>query len=295
MSDLPRSGVVYDLGYAPYEGVRRGRRAVFWSIVKDGLRRGFGIRRKFRYKVLPWSLAALMLLPAAFFVGFAFFLSSQIEAGALDFFGHSSYAIFTTSIAVLFVGFVTAELIVPDREEGVLSLYASRPVTALGYLGARATGLALTVGTFLFVPQVLLYLGLAAVDSQGFAGALTGNLDQFARFTGATVTSVVALGGPALIVALFAGRVATASGIYLGSLFGLTIAGNILYEGTGQRWGALLSPVDNANHLISWMFGENGGSLPERADIAGIVTLALVAAITVAAVYLAHRRYRDEL
>ncbi|MBT8197480.1 MAG: hypothetical protein HKN01_05630 [Acidimicrobiia bacterium] len=299
MSDTPRpadpTGVVYDRGYAPYTGVRHGSRAVFWAIVKDGVRRGFGIRRKFRYKILPWSLATLMVLPAAFFVGFAFFFSSQIDQGALDFFGHQSYAVFTTSIAVLFVAFVTPELIVPDREEGVLAVYASRPVTALGYLSARAAGLALTVGVFLFVPQVLLYLGLGAVDPDGFAAALTGNLDQVARFTAASATSMLALAGPALLVSLFAARVATGSGIYLGTVFGLSIAGSILFEGTGQRWGAILSPIDNANHLIAWVFGGRETSLPERADIAGIVTLLVVAVVGVVAVVYAHRRYREEL
>ncbi|MBT8212658.1 MAG: hypothetical protein KJN71_05900 [Acidimicrobiia bacterium] len=299
MSDISPSidptGVVYDRGYAPYDGVRHGGQAVFWAIVKDGVRRGFGIRRKFRYKILPWSLATLMILPAAFFVGFAFFFSSQIDQGALDFFGHDSYAVFTTSIAVLFVGFVTPELIVPDREEGVLSVYASRPVTAFGYLGARAMGLALTVGVFLLVPQIMLYLGLAAVAPEGFASALTGNLDQVARFTASSGTSMLALGGPALLVSLFAARVATGSGIYLGTLFGLSIAGGILWEATAQRWGAVLSPIDNANHLIAWVFGNNESSLPERADIAGIVTLGVVALVAVGAIAYAYRRYREEL
>ena len=49
MSD--RVGVVYDLGYAPYEGERRGRRGAFVTTVRDGVARVFGIRRGARKKV----------------------------------------------------------------------------------------------------------------------------------------------------------------------------------------------------------------------------------------------------
>ena len=74
MSD--RTGVVYDLGYQPYEGQRLGRGGAIKAMIKDGLRRTFGIRRKARKKVYPWGLVSLAFLPAAVFVGLSFAIIS---------------------------------------------------------------------------------------------------------------------------------------------------------------------------------------------------------------------------
>ncbi len=62
MSD--RIGVVYDLGYAPYDGERLGRRGAFVTTVRDGVFRVFGIRRGARKKILPFLLLGLAILPA---------------------------------------------------------------------------------------------------------------------------------------------------------------------------------------------------------------------------------------
>ena len=47
-------GVVYDLGYVPYEGERRARRGAIATTYRDGIYRVFGIRRRARKKILPW-------------------------------------------------------------------------------------------------------------------------------------------------------------------------------------------------------------------------------------------------
>ena len=39
-------GTVYDLGYAPHEGPRLGRRAAIRAMFVDGTRRALGLRRK---------------------------------------------------------------------------------------------------------------------------------------------------------------------------------------------------------------------------------------------------------
>ena len=54
-------GMVYDLGYAPHEGPRLGRRAAVRAMFVDGTRRALGLRRKPATKVLPWALIAILL------------------------------------------------------------------------------------------------------------------------------------------------------------------------------------------------------------------------------------------
>ena len=58
-------GTIYDLGYAPHEGARLGRRAALRAMIVDGSRRALGLRRKPWTKVLPWGLIAAAIVPAA--------------------------------------------------------------------------------------------------------------------------------------------------------------------------------------------------------------------------------------
>ena len=60
-----RTGAVFDLGYKPYEGQRLGRSGAIRTIIKDGVRRVLGLRRKARKKIYPWSMVGLAILPAA--------------------------------------------------------------------------------------------------------------------------------------------------------------------------------------------------------------------------------------
>ena len=69
-------GAVYDLGYTPYSGERLGRRGAIAATYRDGNYRVLGIKRRARKKILPWSLAILVMVPAVVFVGFSFLLSS---------------------------------------------------------------------------------------------------------------------------------------------------------------------------------------------------------------------------
>ena len=67
-------GEVFDLGYTPHEGERRGRRGAITTTYRDGLNRVFGIHRRARKKIFPWILVVFAILPAVVFVGFAFLL-----------------------------------------------------------------------------------------------------------------------------------------------------------------------------------------------------------------------------
>ena len=137
------SGAVFDLGYQPHDGPRLGRSAAVRTTLRDGIRRVFGIRRKARRKILPFLLLGMALIPAVVMVGLAFFMNqfgiSEGEFGtALDYFG------WTGNLMILFCALAAPELLVPDRSDGVLSVYASRPLTTGDYLAARAAALAPT-------------------------------------------------------------------------------------------------------------------------------------------------------
>jgi len=67
-------GTVYDLGYVPHEGPRLGRSGAIRAIVKDGVRRALGLRRKPREKLMPWLLIGAAVVPATVIVSLTFVL-----------------------------------------------------------------------------------------------------------------------------------------------------------------------------------------------------------------------------
>ena len=155
-------GVVYDLGYVPYEGDRRQRRGAIATTYRDGVMRVFGIRRRARKKIMPWSLVVLAILPATVFVGFAFLLSTFSPEADSPFGGHGEYFSITGGVVLLFVALAGPELLIPDRREGVLAIYSSRPLTPDDYIGTRTASLLTVVAGFMLIPQVLISVEISA-------------------------------------------------------------------------------------------------------------------------------------
>jgi ABC-2 type transport system permease protein len=286
-------GVVYDLGYKPHDGPRLGRRAAVSATVRDGLRRMFGIRRRARKKILPWLLFAIALLPAIVVVGLVF-LTSMIATGDLvetPFASHAAYFDLAGSTVFLFTALSGPELLIPDRVDGVLAVYSSRPMTILDYLGARAAALSLGVAGFLLVPQLLLYIAFAALGGDGFAGELIGNAGQLVRVIAATVVYIVAYGAPAFLVAAYAKRLAPATGIYLAIMFVSTGISAALAE-SGSQWAAVGAIASHPDAVRDWIFDRGSQSVPAQAGLDPWVSLAVILGIAIATITVAVRRYR---
>jgi len=290
-------GVVFDLGYVPHEGERRGRRGAIETTYRDGLQRVFGIRRRARKKILPWGLVVLAILPAVVFVGFAFLLSTFSPEAESPFGSHADYFSLSGGIVLLFVALAAPELLIPDRREGVLSIYSSRPLRADDYVGARATSLLTVVAAFMLIPQALMYVGFAALSSDGFFQALISNADEIPRILAATVVYALAYAPLALLISTFAARKAAATGVFLGAMIigeGLAAA---LIEATslpGSRFAALLAFSNHPEFVRDWIFGR--GSDPDvvmaTAGFDAWVSLLVIAAVAVISSVLVVWRYR---
>jgi len=292
-----RSGVVFDLGYSPHEGPRLGRLGAVRAVIKDGVRRVLGLRRRARRKVLPWLLFSIALLPAAVFVGLAFFVGTFSPEAESPFGGHVEYIGLVGTLVMLFIALAGPELLIPDREEGVLAVYSSRPLTVGDYLLARAGAMAIVVAAFMIVPNLLMYIGFAAIDEGGFASTLASNADDLLRILGATAAYLFGYGAPAFLIATYAKRNGPATGVYLALMIGsagvasaLSEAGNI----PGGRWGALLSIYQHPEIVRSWVFGQapGPGSVPTNAGFEPWASLATIVVVTLLTAALTHRRYR---
>ena len=291
-----RSGAVYDLGYAPYDGERLGRSGAVRSAVKDGVYRVLGLRRKARRKVLPWSLLGVALVPAAVFVGLAFLVSDFTPEAESPFGGFTDYFVLVGTLVLLFVSLAAPELLIPDRREGVLDIYSSRPLLSLDYLAARAGALVIVMGGFLLIPQIGMYIGFAALDDAGFFSAVVSDAGTLLRILGATAVYVLAYVPLALFIAAFVDRKIVASVVYVFVLIGASGIGEFLVEVSdlpGARFAALLAPIDNADYVMRWIFGEGSPeALPFRAEFNPQLSLAIILVIAVALSSAVVVRYR---
>lgn len=296
MSD--RTGVVYDLGYQPYDGQRLGRAGAIKAMVKDGLRRTFGIRRKARKKVYPWSLVALAFLPAAVFVGLSFAISSFAPDAESPFGGHPEYIGLVGTVIILFVASAAPNLLISDREDGVLAVYSSRPLTAWDYIWGRAGALAGVAAAFFLLPNLIMYVGFAALDDRGFASALLNNLDDLAKVAITMVAYVIGYGAPALLISTYARRVGPAAGTYLAIIF-ISPAFAEMFRNlnfAGSRYGTLISLLQHPEVVRNWVFDQSQRNIPMiSVGFEPWLSAVIIGLLGVATVYLMARRYRREL
>lgn len=293
-------GVVYDLGYAPHDGPRLGRAAAIRATISDGVRRVLGLRRKARKKIFPWLLLGIASIPAIVFVGLSFFVGEFSPDADSPFGSHADYFNLAGTMVMIFAALAGPELLIPDRTEGVLAVYSSRPMRSRDYLLARGVALGAVVGFFLLVPQTLMYLGFAALDSDGFLSAAISNYGDLLRILGTTAVYVVAYGAPAMLIAVFVGRSAPASGVYVAVMIPLTaIAHGIAESGSGTgagRWAALLALFEHPHVVRDWIFDRHSdGLVAVDAGFSAWVSLAVVAAVGVATAFIAIVRYRREM
>ncbi len=255
---MTERGVVFDLGYTPHEGERRGRRGAITTTFRDGLYRVFGIHRRARKKIFPWLLVVLAILPAVIFVGFAFLLSTFSPEAESPFGSHAEYFGITASVVMLFVALGAPELLIPDRREGVLAVYSSRPLLPDDYVGARAASLITVIAGFMLIPQVLMYVGFAALSSDSFFQALGTNADEIPKILGAAAVYALAYASVGLLISTIASRKAAATGIFFGVMLIGTALAAALVQATGvpgHRFAALLGLAEHPTHVSDWIFG----------------------------------------
>lgn len=286
--------VIYDRGYRAYEGELTGRAGARRAIVRDGIRRILGLRRKARRKLLPWSLLAIGVVMAAVFIGLQF-VAGSISAAIAE--GLPSYPqLFDvySRISWIFLAVTMPELLGPDRRQGVLSVYFSRPLTVTDYLGSKAVAYLLMASSIYLVPQLAFHLGRAAL-SDGFLAYLGGNLDILWKIGVSTLAFALVHGGVLAIISAYVDRTPFAAATSLAVL----IAGNNLAEVIsassfpGARWISLLAFDAHARYVRDWVFDVDLASYPmEVAGFSPWVSVAVIAAVAVGGSWWIVRRYR---
>jgi len=280
-----RSGAVYDLGYEPFEGERSGRKGARKAVYFDGIRRVLGLRRKARRKVMPWMLLFIAIVPSIVAVGVSFVIPAD-AADAIDLASQNAdFFLLGGTMALLFTALASPELLIPDRKDGVLSMLASRPLTATDYLGTRFASLATVVISFMIIPQLVLFIGQAASDPEGLFQGFANAADTLPKIAAVAAAYTIAYIPLSFVIASLSNRKAIATASYLAVMIALTAFAEALVREsnlTGGRWFALLAPINTADAANVWIFGgSDPDSLYAAADIhpgAGILALVVIGA-----------------
>lgn len=283
-------GVVFDLGYTPHDGLRLGRSGTRRALLKDGLRRVLGLRRKARRKIFPVLLVTIAVFPALFFVAFGV-IAGEFDATA-TLFGHSDYFDLTGSIALIFIALASSELLIPDRIHGTMSVYSSRPLTTADYLTGRATALLVVVFGFLWLPHIALFIGRAWVSSGGFGTYVTDNLTVIWKTALAALVYFVSYASVAFLIAAFSKRTSVAAGTYLGIM---TLSGPITKSSVDAGFSALgLGALQHhPGYVKDWILdGSTITWIPEQAGIEPTGSLFVILIMALAVAFVVAGRYR---
>ncbi len=284
-------GVIFDLGYQPHEGERLGRAGAVRALYRDGLRRVLGLRRRARSKVLPVLLLSIAVLPALFFVGISVF-TGEIGLDEVEFFTHAQYFGMTSAIAMIFTALAAGELLVPDRTFGTLAVYASRPLTMEDYLVGRAASLITVVFGFMYLPQLVLFLGRAWVSTEGFGSFVAGNLGTLWRTAAASAVYFVAFAPLAFVISAYAKRASFAAATFIGLMFISSAVPQALTD-AGFKPAAFLALQQHPGLVRDWIMGENTNRwIPESAGYGPIPSLIIILLVAALTIFLVVRRYR---
>jgi ABC-2 type transport system permease protein len=287
--------VIFDRGYRKYEGPRLGPSVARVAVYKDGIRRVLGLGRKARRKVFPWSLIAVALIAAAIVVGTHWVIGNIEESFREGVPTYGGLFDFYSGISLLFIAFSGPLLLIPDRTEGVLSVYFSRPLTVDGYLGAKAASFATVVGAIYLVPQIVLHLGLGLIADEGFLPYMGAHLDILWKVPVITLGFVALHGAVIFVLSAWINRTGIAAASFLGILIaGGAIAGQVSQASfAGSRWVALLALDHHPRIIRDELLGDTVEYPAEAAGFGMGTSIAVIAILVAISIFVVRRRYRS--
>jgi ABC-2 type transport system permease protein len=290
VSDARAAGAIYDLGYQPYTGPRFGRPYAIRTLIRHTFATAFGVGRGDKAKTMPTLIVAFVYLPALVQVGVA----SATGMSALI--QYATYLQFTAFLVALFAASQAPELIVADKQQGVLSLYLSRPFKATDYAVAKLVALVLAMLVITLGPQLILFVGRIFIGTSPWA-ALTSEWTKLFPILGGAVMTSIFVASIAILLASFASRrgYATASVIVFFLLAPALIEMfRAVTSGALKRYAVLAHPVYVITGFADWLFAIEARrrSAVGRADLPGQYYLYVMIGVAILCAGLFLRRYR---
>ncbi|MER7548329.1 ABC transporter permease [Actinomadura sp.] len=285
------TSTIHDIGYRHYDGRRNGRAYVLRSLYVHNLRAAFGLGRPARAKVMPFLLAAIMLLPASGSVA-AFAFSKEPDA----LIRYASYANIMQVIVAIFLATQAPVLASREVRFHVIPLYFSRPVGHLDFVLAKSAALSTALFALMAVPVTVLYVG-------GLITKMPDSGEQLLKYLGALVGCVLyalVLAAIGMVVAAFTPRrgfgVAAVIAVYMISAAVVGAVQGIAEAQTNftlQGWIGLGTPFNLVDIVQVRLLGAQSSSPGIAPGVTGgVVALALCAVIVGGSIAVLYRRFR---
>jgi ABC-2 type transport system permease protein len=290
MTDATTAGTIYDLGYQHYEGTLLGRANAIRTLAAYSLRSAFGVGRGERAKLVPVLIGLLSFAPAVVQIGMANAIgdASQIN--------YSQQIQFTNFFLMLFVAAQAPELVVNDRQLGIISLYLSRSLRATDYAIAKLIAMTVALLFFSLLPQLMMFSG--AVFVGGSPGhAIATQWKTLGPIIGAATCVSLYLASVGLLLASLAARKGYASAAVIAFFLMLPVLAGIasqLLPHDAMRYAVLGNPLEVLTGFARWAFGQLP---PRRGPFAslprfGVAYMNTMLGTIVVAVALLTARYR---
>ena len=203
-------GEVFDLGYRHYEGPREGRMRARKAIWINGVRTALGIGRGWGSKALPVLLFIAVMIPA---IGISI-AAATVDPGG-EYPGHDGYYQIVSILLVLFSAIIAPELLCPDRQDGVISLYLVRPLSTTDYVAGRWLAFLSVTLALVYLGQVVLFIGFVLAADEP-ADYISDNWLDVPRFLLAGLVVAVFTTTIPLAVSAFTTRRAYAAAFVIG-------------------------------------------------------------------------------
>jgi ABC-2 type transport system permease protein len=284
------AGAIYDLGYQRYTGPRFGRAHAMRSLFRFSFNGAFGIGRGEKAKSMPALVILAVYLPAVVQTALA---SVMGPAAMLTYAG---YLQFTAFLLALFAASQAPELIVADKQHGVLSLYLSRPLKATDYVLAKLAALTAAMLVITLGPQLVLFIGKIMIAKAPWA-AFQGEWTKIFPILGGTLLTSLFVASIGLLLASFASRRGYASAAVI-AFFILTPAVIEMFRsvttGSVRRYAVLAHPVLLITGFATWLFDIQTAkrSTVARADLPGQLYMYVMLAVCLVCVAVLLRRYQ---
>jgi ABC-2 type transport system permease protein len=287
------TGAIHDIGYRHYDGPRLGTSYIRRSLFIETLRGAFGLGRSARYKIMPFLLLALMVLPAVV-VG--------IVTGYFGFdelpMGYTEYVVNMQVAVTVFLGSQAPAVMSRDLRFRVASLYFSRPLSRQQYVQAKYAGMSAALLILTGLPLTLLLGGALLAKLP-----LGEQLPDYLRAMGGAVVYALVLSGIALVVAAMTPRrgvgVAAVVGVLLvfaGVQATVRALADEFGNATFSGYTGLLSPYSLIDGVVAGVLGADPTVGDGPPGAVGAAVFATVAVLIVVGCYTALvARYRKAL
>lgn len=287
------TGVIHDIGYRGYDGLRLGRWYLLRSLFSQSLRGAYGIGRPLKSKIMPMALFATMVFPALIMVVVAIITKSdQLPVHYIE------YIPITFYLVSIYLASQAPQLVSLDLRFRVVPLYLSRPITYADYVLAKYAAMTAALLVLLATPLLILYGGalLAGMpfwaQTRGIAMGLTG-----------AVLFAVVLAGIGLAIASATPRrgfgvaaiitVILVSYTVVSAVEGIAISTE---HPTVALYAELFTPFNLVNSVQLWLFDRDVNPLFDELPVPngwqGLVFAATLLAVVAAAAGFLLLRYR---